>query len=73
MDTLGVWREKLETLTKELDEVNDLVENCRRKRDEFLLETVGNASRNVVTIEGMAEMISRVIDMKDLEKELSPP
>lgn len=61
------WKQKLETIEDEIHEKQIQYETAKTRREEFLRLTVGFGAGDLATVAGTAEMISKVMEMKNAE------
>lgn len=59
------WSEKVKQLEQNVLAAEAGLDLCCKERDDFLRQTVGFIPGSVVTLIGTAEMISKIIDMKN--------
>lgn len=61
------WQRQLSLYNMTVDKAQEELERVSDARDKFLKDTVGFAPRMIATVEGTAELVSKVLEMKKEE------
>lgn len=65
---LKKWWDDLRTYEHRVQLAQELLDKATHERDSFMRETIGFAPRDMATVSGTVDLVSKVIDMKLEEK-----